>query len=141
MYKGKYVLVSYSELKQLIESYLNINVDLVERCDIEYDLLDSCVNFFVQIKTKDLNQNKFNEILELITDDFMDNSLVESFYEYKDTIIFDMHECSNMLRKLFCIKEKIEFDNEVVFLNYNEDIILFYQDINQTEKVDCKYGK
>lgn len=123
MFKGKYVLISMNELKWKISDYLKVNNALI---------IDSeSSNILLEIEKSDIIGNDIKEFTARMVgeDTHLINDLTFDF-EYSEKLVFNITECTYMFKKIFEIDENISFDDEVMFINDNEDIYMFYVDLN-----------
>ena len=131
MFKGKYVLVSVNELKWRILDYLKVNYSLVTNNEsLDEDTTDESSNMILEIKKSDIICDDIKKFTAQIVG--QDKHLIDDLtfdFEYKEKLAFNMTECTYMLKKIFEIDENISFD-DVMFTNEDEDIYLFYVDLN-----------
>lgn len=128
MFKGKYVLISMNELKEKISDYLKVNYNLVNNND---DSVDNSCNMILEIEKSDIVCEDIKTLISKIVgeDVHLIDDLVFNF-KHADKIVLDMTKCTYMFKKLFEINENISFDDEVMLANEDEDIYLFYLDLN-----------
>lgn len=124
MFKGKYVLISISELQRKLSDYLNIECNLKKSNDCSSNML-------LEIKKADIISNDIKTFLGKIVgpaEHFIEDLIFD--LDSKDNLLFDMTECTFVLRKVLEINEKVAFDDEVVLTNEDKDVYLFYVDLN-----------
>lgn len=131
MFKGKYVLISMEELREKISNYLKVDFILNNDESVDNDSFDNSCNLTLEIKKSDLLDGEVINIVSSIVGD--NKRLIEDLTfesEYVEKIVLDMTECTYMLKILFEIDENIVFDDEVMFVNEDKDIYLFYVNVN-----------
>ena len=118
MYKGKYVIVSIEELKNLISKYTN-NKDIKLNCCYE----NESQYLTIVIDSKNITKELLIKIVgkdSSMLDEYIDES------KYSDEIHINTTEAGYMFKEIFSIKEDVYFDDECLYTNNNEDVYLFY---------------
>lgn len=112
MFKGKYVLLPYEELKEKISKYLEIDFELYKSSDL-----------LLNINKNSIKGDLDSTLSEIVGEN---KNLIDDIDTTKDDILLNITECSYMLQKIFYIEERVIFDSEALFVNNAEDIYLFY---------------
>lgn len=118
MYKGKYVIVSIEELKNLISKYTN-NKDI----KLNYCYENESQYLTIVIDSKNITKELLIKIVgkdSSMLDEYIDES------KYSDEIHINTTEAGYMFKEIFSIKEDVYFDDECLYTNNNEDVYLFY---------------
>lgn len=118
MYKGKYVIVSIEELKNLITKYIG-NEDVNLNCCTENENQYLTIMIDSQKVTKETLIKIVGENSSML-DEYMSES------QYSDVVHINTTEAGHMFKKIFEIKENVYFDDECLYTNDDKDVYLFY---------------
>lgn len=126
MHKGKYILISKNELVESISANLNIKFDLITIPN-KKDTDEKLSSLILGIYKIDVEKEHFEKALKKIAGNNLEiYSKYKSYFEKENKVNIDMKDCSHMFKTIFNINEKVVFNNEVIALNNEKELLLFY---------------